>query len=381
MGMLKRSHNTCLVKGLFASLAVTCLIGLYYGYRLMVSNEAKYTFGRNAGEPLVEPDEGGPRDSAHSFVNVLLVTSNAGLGGAIAAMVSAARNSRRPSASLHFHVVTDNATQFHLHAWMHQAQLSTLQYQVLTFPQASLVAPEISSTLQLSHAKLYLSRLLPSLRGPLVVLDDDVIVQDDIAELASLPIPEGSVGLFSRDCDTVSRRYNVAGSRYYQLLDLSQPSLRDLGLAPNECRLNLGVFVVRMSEWMRHNVTETAESWLRLNLKEKIFKQEGPLGPLLLALHNKTDILDHQWHVRNLGVTPGSQYSRIFVASAKLLQWSGRFKPWNSRSPYADIWLRYFVADPTGRFRPASRGVSPAAAGQRSPRPSAQPDPRHQNSV
>ncbi|KAK8762176.1 hypothetical protein V5799_026567 [Amblyomma americanum] len=170
----------------------------------MVSNEAKYSFGRNAGEPLVESDEGGPLGSVHTFVNVLLVTSNAGLGGAIAAMVSAARNSRRPSASLRFYVVTDNATQFHLHAWMHQAQLATLQYQVLTFPQASLVAPDLTSALQ---------------------------------------------------------------SRYNQLLDLSQPSLRDLGLAPNECLLNLGVFVVRMAEWARHNITENAESWLRLNLK------------------------------------------------------------------------------------------------------------------
>lgn len=367
MGMLKRSHNTCLVKGLFVSLAVTCLVGLYYGYRLMVSNEANYSFGGRTAEESVAESVG--KDGAAPPVHVLLVTSNAGLGGAVAAMASAARHfRRRPAASLRFHLVTDNATQFHLHAWMHQAQLSSLRYEVLTFPQAPLVAPELIGSLQLSHAKMYLSRLLPSVSGPLIVLDDDVIVQDDISQLASLPVPDDSVGLFSRDCDSFSRRYNTAASRYHQLLDLSRPSLHDLELGPNECALNLGVFVVRLADWVRQNVTDVAESWMRQNLREKIFKQEGPLGPLLLALHNKTSPLDPRWHVRNLGLTTGSQYSRLFVTSAKLLQWSGRFKPWNARSPYADIWHRYFVPDPTGRFRPASKGAG--SAPQQSPRPS-----------
>ncbi|KAL3209973.1 hypothetical protein MRX96_037519 [Rhipicephalus microplus] len=175
---------------------------------------------------------------------------------------------------------------------MHQAQLAQFQYEVLTFPQAQLVAPELVTILQLPYAKLYLGRLLPALRGPVVVLDDDVIVQGDISELASLPIPDGSIGLFSKDCDSVSRRYNTAGSRYHQLLDLSRSSLRDLGLESNECALNLGVFVVRMADWVRQNVTEMAENWIRANLREKIFKREGPLGPLLLALHNKTSLLD-----------------------------------------------------------------------------------------
>ncbi|KAH8028865.1 hypothetical protein HPB51_019996 [Rhipicephalus microplus] len=250
---------------------------------------------------------------------------------------------------------------------------------ILDLDDLVLQVPPFRTAFQLPYAKLYLGRLLPALRGPVVVLDDDVIVQGDISELASLPIPDGSIGLFSKDCDSVSRRYNTAGSRYHQLLDLSRSSLRDLGLESNECALNLGVFVVRMADWVRQNVTEMAENWIRANLREKIFKREGPLGPLLLALHNKTSLLDPQWHVRNLGVTPGSQYSRLFVTSAKLLQWSGRFKPWNARSPYSDIWHRYFVPDPTGRFRPASHGGGAASlmSGQRSQRPTAaQPDRR-----
>lgn len=347
MGMLKRSHNSCLVKGLFASLAVTCLVGLYYGYRLMVSNEAIHTFGRTVEDELV----GGPGE-VREPVHVAVVTSNARLGGAVALMASVAHNTARP---VSFHLVTDNATQYHVHAWMHDPRLSGLSYEVVTFPQTALVSPDLVGLLQLPFAKLYLARLLPSVAGTLVVLDDDVIVQGDVAELAALPLPKGAVGLFSRDCDTFSRRYNAAGSRYEQYVEARRPSLQALGISATDCVLNLGVFVVDLAEWSRLNVTESAEAWMRLNIKEKLFKQEGPVPALLLALHNKTATLDPQWHVRNLGVTAGTQYSRLFVSSAKLLHWSGRFKPWSSRSPYADIWHRYFVPDPTGRFRPASK--------------------------
>lgn len=142
-------------------------------------------------------------------------------------------------------------------------------------------------------------------------------------------------------------------SRYLHHLDLGQPAIKALDIPATECVLNLGVFVVDLAEWARHNVTENAEAWMRH--REKIFKQDGPLGPLLLALHNKTGVLDEEWHVRNLGLTTGTQYSRAFVSSAKLLHWSGHFKPWNAKSPYSDIWHRYFVPDPTGRFRPASK--------------------------
>lgn len=347
MGMLKRSHNSCLVKGLFVSLAVTCLVGLYYGYRLMVSNEAIHTFGRTVEDELV-----GAPGEVREPIHVAVVTSNARLGGAVALMASVARNTVRP---VSFHLVTDNATQYHVHAWMHDPRLSGLSYEVVTFPQAALVSPDLAKHLQLPFAKLYLSRLLPAVARTVVVLDDDVIVQGDIAELAALPLPKGGVGLFSRDCDTFSRRYNTAGSRYEQYVEVRRPSLQGLGISPTECVLNLGVFVVDLAEWSRLNVTESAEAWMRLNIKEKLFKQEGPVPALLLALHNKTATLDPQWHVRNLGVTAGTQYSRLFVSSAKLLHWSGRFKPWSSRSPYAEIWHRYFVPDPTGRFRPASK--------------------------
>lgn len=90
----------------------------------------------------IEDDERGPA------VDVAVVTSNAHLGGAVALMASVVRHASRP---VRFHLVTDNATQYHVHAWMHHPRLSGFAYEVVTFPQAGLVAPDIATTLQVSR--------------------------------------------------------------------------------------------------------------------------------------------------------------------------------------------------------------------------------------
>lgn len=349
--MLKRSHSSLLVKVLFASLAASCLIGLYYGYRLMVSNEAARHFGRTIEEKLQAV-----ADSA-ATIHVMVITSNARLGGAIALMMSVTRHTRRPVC---FHLVTDNATKYHVHAWMHHPRLAGINYEVVTFPaedidQTLFKAENDSSTSKLPFAKIYLTRLLPSVSGMLVQLDDDVIVQGDISELVQLPISQGRVGLFSQDCDSYSKRYNIAGNKYGQYLNLRSASLEGINIRPGACILNLGAFVINVEEWEKQNVTELAEQWMHADLRERIFKQDGPLCPLLLALYNKSSALDPLWHVRNLGVTTGSMYSRRYIEKAKLLQWNGHFKAWGARAPFADIWHRYFVPDPTGRFRPAGK--------------------------
>jgi hypothetical protein len=62
------------------------------------------------------------------------------------------------------------------------------------------------------------------------------------------------------------------------------------------------------------------------------------------------------------GASYNSRYSKQFIESAKLLHWSGRFKPWSHRAAHAQVWDRYYIPDPTGQFRPARkrdpRGVS-----------------------
>jgi hypothetical protein len=53
------------------------------------------------------------------------------------------------------------------------------------------------------------------------------------------------------------------------------------------------------------------------------------------------------------GASYNSRYSKQFIENAKLLHWSGRFKPWSHRAAHAQVWDRYYIPDPTGQFRPA----------------------------
>lgn len=55
--------------------------------------------------------------------------------------------------------------------------------------------------------------------------------------------------------------------------------------------------------------------------------------------------------------TTGAQnrYSPQFVKAAKLLHWNGHYKPWSRTSAFTDVWDKWFIADPTGKFQPVRR--------------------------
>lgn len=55
------------------------------------------------------------------------------------------------------------------------------------------------------------------------------------------------------------------------------------------------------------------------------------------------------------GWTAGQRYSPHFIQHAKLLHWNGKFKPWTGVAQYKDIWDKYFVADPTGLYKPVRK--------------------------
>ena len=61
-------------------------------------------------------------------------------------------------------------------------------------------------------------------------------------------------------------------------------------------------------------------------------------------------------HIRSsmyfTGVTTGTSYTKEFLNHAKLLHWNGHFKPWGRRAQHADVWDKYFIEDPTGKFKP-----------------------------
>ncbi|KAL0181709.1 hypothetical protein M9458_024115, partial [Cirrhinus mrigala] len=48
----------------------------------------------------------------------------------------------------------------------------------------------------------------------------------------------------------------------------------------------------------------------------------------------------------------GNRYSPQFVKAAKLLHWNGHYKPWGRASSFSEIWDKWYIPDPTGKFRP-----------------------------
>lgn len=51
-----------------------------------------------------------------------------------------------------------------------------------------------------------------------------------------------------------------------------------------------------------------------------------------------------------LGWSPDARYSESFLQEAHLLHWNGPFKPWNYPSVHLDLWERWFIPDPSGKF-------------------------------
>lgn len=61
--------------------------------------------------------------------------------------------------------------------------------------------------------------------------------------------------------------------------------------------------------------------------------------------------------VLSSGWSPDARYAESFLQGAHLLHWNGPFKPWNDPAVHSDLWERWFIPDPSGRFtltRPGS---------------------------
>lgn len=50
------------------------------------------------------------------------------------------------------------------------------------------------------------------------------------------------------------------------------------------------------------------------------------------------------------GSSAGNRYSPQFVKAAKLLHWNGHFKPWGRTASFADVWEKWYIPDPSGKF-------------------------------
>ncbi|XP_048877603.1 glycosyltransferase 8 domain-containing protein 1 isoform X2 [Brienomyrus brachyistius] len=300
-------------------------------------------------------------------VPVLITAVEDRLGALVAAINSVYHNSK---ANVVFYIVTTNDTVDHLKTWISQTSLNEIKYRIIPFEphilhgKISSDPHKVEAVKPLAFARFYVATFLPHAEKA-IYLDDDVIVQGDIQELFDTHLRAGHAAAFSDDCDSASSKGIVRGAgtqiNYIGFLDFKKDTIRKLGMRANTCSFNPGVFVANLTEWRLQNITGQLEMWMKRNVEEDLYSRtladSVTTPPLLIVFYKRHSSIDPMWHVRHLGTTgAANRYSLQFVKAAKLLHWNGHYKPWG-RASFTDIWDKWYVPDPTGKFHPVRRHV------------------------
>ncbi|KAK3512982.1 hypothetical protein QTP70_034005 [Hemibagrus guttatus] len=296
-------------------------------------------------------------------IPVVITASEERLGATVAAMNSISRNSK---ANVVFSIVTLNESVEHLRTWLSKTDI---KHKIITF-EPKILEGKISSKPQqldlekpLTFARFYMPNFLPDTEKA-IYLDDDVIVQGDIQELFDTSLKPGHAAAFSEDCDSASFKAIVRGAgnqnSYIGFLDFKKEAVRKLGMRANTCSFNPGVIVANLTEWKHQNITQQLEMWMERNVKEGLYSNmladSFTTPPLLIVFYKRHSSIEPMWHVRHLGATgAGNRYSSQFISAAKLLHWNGHYKPWGRAASYSNIWEKWYIPDPTGKFHPIRR--------------------------
>ncbi|KAG9260593.1 glycosyltransferase 8 domain-containing protein 1 [Astyanax mexicanus] len=296
-------------------------------------------------------------------IPVVITAAEERLGAAVAAMNSVNQNSK---ANVVFNIVTLNESVEHLRSWLGKTEI---KHKIITFDPKVLEGkipddPQKADLLKpLTFARFYMPVFLPDAEKA-VYLDDDIIVQGDIQELFESSLKPGHAAAFSEDCDSASAKGIVRGAgnqnNYIGFLDFKKEAIKKLGMRANTCSFNPGVIVANLTEWKHQNITRQLEQWMERNVKEDLYSKaladSFTTPPLLIVFYKHHSSIDPMWHVRHLGTTgAGNRYSTQFVKAAKLLHWNGHYKPWGRTSSFSEIWDKWYIPDPTGKFHPIRR--------------------------
>lgn len=299
-------------------------------------------------------------------IPVLITAAEDRLGAVIAAMNSICQNSK---GNVVFTIVTLNDTVDHLKVWLSKTNLKNAKYKIVIF-KPELLNGKISKDPQtleaakpLTFARFYLPVYIPEAEKA-IYLDDDVIVQGDIQELYETNLKPGHAAAFSDDCDSASAKGIIRGAgnqnKYLGFLDFKKEAIKKLGMRANTCSFNPGVIIANLTEWRNQNISRQLEHWMELNVQEDLYSktlaESITTPPLLIVFYKRHSTIDPMWHIRHLGTTgAGNRYSPQFVKAAKLLHWNGHYKPWGRASSFSEVWDKWFIADPTGKFHPVRR--------------------------
>ncbi|XP_062861322.1 glycosyltransferase 8 domain-containing protein 2 [Trichomycterus rosablanca] len=311
--------------------------------------------------PAKHTEIGNGESEPETDIPVVICASEERIGATVATINSVYSNTQ---ASVIFYIVTLRDTIKTIRQYIEKTKLKKIKYKILEFNPTVLkgkVKPE-SSRPDLLHplnfVRFYLPLLAISNHKRVVYLDDDVIVQGDIQELYQIKLQPGHAAAFASDCDLPETHDMVRSvsmqTTYMGFLDYRKQAVRDLGINPSDCSFNPGVFVADIDEWRNQKITMQLEKWMSENFKENLYSSAMAGGvatpPMLIVFHNKYTTIDPKWHVRHLGWSPDAHYPLSVVSEARLLHWNGRFKPWDYPCVHINLWERWFIPDPSGKF-------------------------------
>lgn len=178
---------------------------------------------------------------------------------------SAIKNAHKPSKHV-FHVVTDKMYVAAVQVWFalrppaHRARVVVRSYSEFKFlnsansPVIEMLESGRKDLNVLEYLRFYLPEMFPKLRR-IVLLEDDVVVQKDLAKLFSVDL-DGKVNGAVEMCFGGFRRYN-------KYMNFSNPAVKER-FSPRACAWGFGVNVFDLDVWRRDQCTEQFHQYLKL---------------------------------------------------------------------------------------------------------------------
>lgn len=181
----------------------------------------------------------------------------------------------------------------------------------------------------LNHLRFYIPEVFPELQK-MVFLDDDVVVQKDLAELFTINLNGNVMGAVETCMETFHR--------FHKYLNYSHPLIR-AHFDPDACGWAFGMNLIDLREWRRKNVTGIYHYWQERNSDHTLWKL-GSLPPGLLAFYGLVETLDPSWHVLGLGYTNVDPKA---IHEGAVLHYNGNMKPWLKigMEKYKGLWEQY----------------------------------------
>ncbi|GJN22265.1 hypothetical protein PR202_gb09819 [Eleusine coracana subsp. coracana] len=184
----------------------------------------------------------------------------------------------------------------------------------------------------LDYLRFYLPEMFPALRR-VVLLEDDVVVQRDLAGLWHVDMGAGAVNAAVHTCFGGFRRYG-------KYLNFSDPFVRER-FSPRACAWSYGVNVFDLQAWRREQCTQQFHSFMEMNENGTLWDRTSVLPAGLMTFYGKTKPLDKSWHVMGLGYNPHIRPEDI--REAAVVHFNGNMKPWLdvAFNQYKHLWTNH----------------------------------------